>query len=119
MGGQELRDDGRHVLPRDAGRRRHPHQAADRTVTLLEESPERFELGDERSRSLVEAMPLGREAHPARGALQQANAEALLEAPHVLSDRGRRDREALCGGSEAPALDGEDEGVQPRRRQIR
>jgi len=119
VGGKELRHDGCHIFASDPGGRGDPDEAADRTVTLLEETPERLELADEGTRTLVEAMPLGREAHPTRGPLEEANAQAPLEAPHVLTNGRRRDREALGRRGEAAALHGEDEGEQRRRRKTR
>jgi hypothetical protein len=60
---------------------------------------------------VVDATGLG-EAHLARGALEQANAEALLEGGHVLGDGGGRQAQIARGGGEPVAVGDADEDAQ-------
>jgi hypothetical protein len=89
------------------------HVAAELAGALRGRLPPGAQQGEGLARAPEERPTLGVEGDGAAGPVEEANAEALLEALHRLRDRGRRHAEPLGGAAKALLLGDGDEGGDP------
>ena len=99
----KVRDHGGDVHAAKAQRGVHAQQALGAGLGLHDEFIERIDLAQDAARVLQQQLALGREAHAARGAVDQHHAQALFHLREVLADRRRGDPHFAPCGAQAGA----------------
>jgi hypothetical protein len=112
VGVEERLEMRRDVQPPERGRRRDPQRAARLAGAAGHPGFGFLDRAEDRHHAFVEALACLGQRELARGALEQAHAQPVLQPPDALGDDGRRQVELAAGGRHAFGGDDAGEDVE-------